>query len=55
VGEVAPSSATRATARAASDRLFRGIISASSEVSSTEGPSSSSPSSSSPPSEEPGR
>ncbi len=33
VGEVAPSRATRATARAASDRLYRGIIAASSEVS----------------------
>ena len=33
VGEVAPAGATRTTARAASDRLFRGIIAASSEVS----------------------
>jgi ATP-dependent RNA helicase HelY len=33
IGEVAPDEATRATARAASDRLYRGIIAASSEVS----------------------
>lgn len=33
IGEVAPLEATRATARAASDRLYRGIIAASSEVS----------------------
>jgi ATP-dependent RNA helicase HelY len=33
VGEVAPDPTTRTTARAASDRLFRGIIAASSEVS----------------------
>ena len=32
VGEVAPESATRSSARAAADALFRGIISASSEV-----------------------
>ncbi|MGN6694828.1 MAG: DEAD/DEAH box helicase [Aquihabitans sp.] len=34
IGEVAPVEATRTTARAASDRLYRGIIAASSEVSS---------------------
>jgi ATP-dependent RNA helicase HelY len=33
IGEVAPDPETRATARAASDRLYRGIIAASSEVS----------------------
>ena len=33
IGEVAPVGATRTTARAASDRLYRGIIAASSEVS----------------------
>jgi ATP-dependent RNA helicase HelY len=33
IGEVAPQAATRSTARAASDRLYRGIIAASSEVS----------------------
>ena len=33
IGEVAPVAATRTTARAASDRLYRGIIAASSEVS----------------------
>ncbi|WP_426572835.1 DEAD/DEAH box helicase [Aquihabitans sp. McL0605] len=43
VGEVAPSSETRATARAAADRLFRGIIAASSEVSTNDGPGSASP------------
>jgi ATP-dependent RNA helicase HelY len=43
VGEVAPSPATRATARAASDRLFRGIIAASSEVAGDGGTTAASP------------